>query len=222
MQATYLDTGDYFEGTAAANLASGDVVFAPDGRCGVITAMEGVLSGKKYRAQACGRYQMAADETSVWAAGADVYWNEADDELVATSAGNRFVGTAEVAKTSGQLTNIVTLKPPGNQIHIPAVASQALSGAGAINVTSYLTRWTTTGAAQAATLANGTRVNQLKKIQMVADGGDGIVTPTSLSGGTTITFADAGDVAVLLWNGTAWVVIELTNDADGATAPVLA
>lgn len=102
-----------------------------------------------------------------------------------------------------------------------AAAQQALSGAGALNVTSYYSAWTTTGA-QAGTLANGTFPGQLKKIQLIVDGGDGTLTPTSLTGGTTITFADAGDYCLLLWDGDSWIPLELGNDADGATAPVLA
>lgn len=89
----------------------------------------------------------------------------------------------------------------------PTAAQQALSGAGAINLTSYHTALTTTGA-NALTLANGTVVGQRKKITMVVDGGDGTLTPTSLSGGTTVTFNDAGDFVELIWNGTAWVVIQ--------------
>lgn len=89
----------------------------------------------------------------------------------------------------------------------PAVAQQALSGAGAINVTTFHTAVTTTGA-NALTLANGTVIGQRKKITLVVDGGDGTLTPTSLSGGTTITFNDAGDYVELIWNGTAWVVIQ--------------
>lgn len=105
--------------------------------------------------------------------------------------------------------------------HLPSGAQQALSGDGAVNVTSYYTAWTTTGA-DAGTLADGLRPGQLKKVQLVSDGGDGTLTPTNLSGGTTITFADAGDFALLRWDGANWVAIELGNDADGATAPVLA
>jgi len=56
---------------------------------------------------------------------------------------------------------------------------------------------------------------------MIVDGGDDVVTVTSLSGGTIITFADVGDVAELMWNGTNWIAIALYNNADGATAPVL-
>jgi hypothetical protein len=100
-------------------------------------------------------------------------------------------------------------------------AQQALSGAGAVAVTNYYTAWTTTGA-NAGTLADGTVIGQLKKIQLVTDAGDGTLTPSNLSGGTTITFADAGDYVVLMWTGTAWSAIELGNSADGRTAPVIA
>lgn len=104
---------------------------------------------------------------------------------------------------------------------IPIAAAQALSGAGVIETTSYLTKWTTTGA-NAGTLADGSVKGQLKKIQMIVDAGDGTLTPTHLSGGTTITFADAGDFVVLCFDGTDWVMIESGNDTDGVTAPVLA
>jgi hypothetical protein len=104
---------------------------------------------------------------------------------------------------------------------IPVSAQQALSGAGAVNVTTFCTKLTTTGA-NALTLADGVVVGQLKKIQLIVDGGDGTLTPSNLAGGTTIVFADVGDFALLCWNGTDWVAIELGNDADGVTAPVLA
>lgn len=100
-------------------------------------------------------------------------------------------------------------------------AQQALSGAGAINLISFFTAWTTTGA-DAGTLADGKFVGQLKKIKLIVDGGDGTLTPDNFANGTTITFADAGDFAVLRWNGAAWQAIEIGNDADGATAPVIA
>ena len=104
---------------------------------------------------------------------------------------------------------------------IPFAAAQALSGAGAINVTSYYTAWTTTGA-DAGTLADGTVKGQLKKIQLIVDGGDGTLTPSNFGDGTTITFADAGDYVVLVWDGSDWEVLESGNDADGATAPAVA
>ena len=106
---------------------------------------------------------------------------------------------------------------------IPVSAQQAITGAGAANVTAFYTALTSTST-DAITLANGTVIGQLKKIQLIVDGGDATLTPTTLAGGSTITFADAGDFTLLMWAGvnTGWSVIELGNAADGATAPVLA
>jgi len=101
----------------------------------------------------------------------------------------------------------------------PAAVQQAINANGAINLTTYYTALTsvaTTGVT--FTLADGTYVGQVKKIQMIVDGtADATVT---FNGNATIVFADAGDVAVLMWNGSDWIPIELSNDADGATAPV--
>ena len=98
----------------------------------------------------------------------------------------------------------------------PNTVQQALSGAGAVNLTTFYTAWTTTGA-NAGTLADSAAVGQLKKVKQIVDGGDGTLT---FNTNATIVFADAGDYAVLLWNGSDWIPIELGNDADGATAPV--
>lgn len=104
----------------------------------------------------------------------------------------------------------------------PATAQQAMTTAGAVSVASYYTTVnTTTGSGHASTLASGSIKGQLKKVQLIVDGGDLVLTVAKMVGGNTITFADAGDVAVLQWNGDKWVPIELSNDADGATAPVL-
>ena len=102
-----------------------------------------------------------------------------------------------------------------------AAAPQALSGAGAVTVTEYKTNVTSTGA-NALTLADGEFVGQRKAIQLIVDGGDATLTPVNLTGGDTITFADAGDRVELVWTGASWVAIDLCNLADGATAPVLA
>lgn len=83
---------------------------------------------------------------------------------------------------------------------------QALSGAGAVDVTSLITQVTTTGA-DALTLANGAN-GQMKIITMVADGGDGTLTPTTFANGTTITFNDVGDSVLLVYNTTGgWAAV---------------
>lgn len=85
------------------------------------------------------------------------------------------------------------------------LSSDALSGAGAIPVTTVVTRLTTTGA-NALTLADGT-AGQIKVIQMIVDGGDGTLTPTTKTGYTTITFNDVGDAVVLIFHTTyGWMI----------------
>lgn len=104
---------------------------------------------------------------------------------------------------------------------IPA-AGEAMTTAGAVSVATFYTAVnTTSGSGHASTLAAGTVKGQLKKIRLIVDGGDLVLTVARMIGGNTITFDDVGDVALLQWNGTHWVPIELSNDADGATAPVL-
>lgn len=104
---------------------------------------------------------------------------------------------------------------------IPIATQQNLSGAGAINVTTYYTAFTSTGAAQALTLGDGVR-GQLKLITHVVDGGSGVLTPSNLSGGTTITFTTVSESALLYFNGTDWLALMLFNPATPGTPPVLA
>lgn len=84
---------------------------------------------------------------------------------------------------------------------------QALSGAGAVNVTTSSTAFTSTGGAQALTLANGTN-GQIKTIAHVSDGGSGVLTPTTKSGFSTITFTNVGDAVTLQYFTTAgWIIV---------------
>ncbi len=85
-------------------------------------------------------------------------------------------------------------------------ASQALSGAGAVNLTTLLTKVTSTGA-NALTLANGFD-GQVKIIVMVVDGGDATLTPTTKTGYSTIVFNDIGDGVTLVYTTTTgWIVV---------------
>ena len=103
---------------------------------------------------------------------------------------------------------------------IKAAAMDSVSDTAACSVANYFTTLTTTGAA-VPTLADGSE-NQMKKIQMIVGVGDAVLTPANLTGGTTITFADVGDTAELIFTGGSWQVVALYNIVDGATAPVLA
>ena len=89
---------------------------------------------------------------------------------------------------------------------------QSLSGAGAVDVTSAVTLLTSTGAAEAITLADGTVKGQTKTIIHDVDGGSMVLTPTSVAGYSTITFTDVGDAVQLMWSSTAggangWIII---------------
>lgn len=105
---------------------------------------------------------------------------------------------------------------------VPEAVQQALSGAGAVNITTYYTAFTSTGAGDALSLADGAIRGQLKLIKHVSDGGSGVLTPTNLASGTTITFTTVAEEALLLWNGTDWVALTLINSAIPGTPPVLA
>lgn len=91
----------------------------------------------------------------------------------------------------------------------------------AVLLTSTFTNLVTT-TASVPTLANSTLKGQFKKVQFITDVGDAVLTPATLNGGTTITFAAIGDTAELMWDGSGWQVLALYNVADGTTAPVLA
>lgn len=102
--------------------------------------------------------------------------------------------TTGTVTTGSSYTNIIT------------GSIQSLSGAGAVNVTDLITEITSTGA-DALTLANGS-AGQVKIIVMIVDGGDATLTPTTLAGGTTITFGDVGDGVILVYNTTTgWNVV---------------
>lgn len=74
----------------------------------------------------------------------------------------------------------------------------------------------TTGGVEALTLANGLPGQRLN-IELVTDGGDGTLTPTTTTGFTSIVFADAKDIAELEYvdDTVGWIIIGLS----GAAAP---
>lgn len=89
--------------------------------------------------------------------------------------------------------------------------TQALSGAGAVNVTTLTTKLTTTGSAQALTLADGAD-GQIKTIIHDVDGGSAVLTPTTKTGFTTITFTAVGESATLQFVTTrGWIILALNG-----------
>ena len=92
---------------------------------------------------------------------------------------------------------------------------QALSGAGAADLTNLITELTTGAGAAAVTLANGSTSGQVKIINHIVDGGGtATVTPVTFANGTTIAFDAVGESVTLVWNSTVgWVA----TSVNGAT-----
>lgn len=83
---------------------------------------------------------------------------------------------------------------------------QSLSGAGAVNITDAFTSLTTTGAAQALTLADGS-VGEIKVITHTVDGGSAVLTPTTKIGFSTITFTAVGDAVIMIYTSAGWAIV---------------
>ena len=112
--------------------------------------------------------------------------------------------TVSVNATTGTVTVGATF---GNDV---VLGTQSLSGAGAVDITNALTQLTTTGAAQALTLADGA-VGEIKIISHVVDGGSAVLTPTTKIGFTTITFTNVGDSAMLVYTSAGWDIVALNG-----------
>jgi len=110
----------------------------------------------------------------------------------------------------GSVTGNITGNITGNVTGDIFATNQALSGAGAVNVIDMLTSLTTTGSAQALTLANGT-LGQIKVVTHVVDGGSAVLTPTTKIGFTTITFTGVGESAMLVYTAAGWAIVALNG-----------
>jgi len=95
-----------------------------------------------------------------------------------------------------------------NETSMPALEQGALSGPGAFNLTEYCEAWTSAGTGDALTLADSSKVGQLKKIIYIAEAAGADTGILSLTGYTSITFNAIGDYVLLRWNGTDWIAIE--------------
>lgn len=84
---------------------------------------------------------------------------------------------------------------------------QALSGAGAVDVTHRTTKLTSTGGAQAITIADGTIASQRKTIVHDVDGGSMVLTPATPLHFATYTFTAVHDWLELEWTGAAWIIV---------------
>ena len=150
---------------------------------------------------------LAAVLTDETGTGANVFANT--PTLVTPILGTPTSGTLTSCTGLPLTTGVTGALPVANGGTGASATVQALSGPGAVNITSLATAFTSTGAGNALTLADGAQ-GQLKTIIYVAEaaGGDtGVLTPSNLGSATTITFNAVGDSVTLQFAGTDWWVV---------------
>jgi hypothetical protein len=127
----------------------------------------------------------------------------------ALTIGNGTAAT-NVAIGGGNINAGGTLTVGGTSTFAGAVttSSTTLSGAGAIPITTSLVKFTSTAAANALTLANGVDGQRLTIVHDVKGTlGTGVLTPTTKTGFSTVTFTNAGDTVSLVYVTTrGWMV----------------
>jgi predicted RecA/RadA family phage recombinase len=215
--------------TAVAAVTAGTPILTSIGTVGI--AVNDMAIGDVDELDVCGRFRALGVASQAWIVGDRVGWDANGSPLNGTALSGAYtktvtdwdfaVGTVAEAKGATTEMGVILLDEPAATF-IPSGAQQSLSGAGAIDVLSYSTMWTTTGA-QAGTIANGTRIGQLKEIMLTVDGGDGTLTPATASGFTTIVFSNIGDMVLLRWTAGGWIILKRGNVATAAiTTPVAA
>jgi len=130
-----------------------------------------------------------------------------------TGAGAKFINDGTNWRTSNNTQKAIDTAIATSTASDTAFST--LSGPGAIPLTQYRHRFTSTGTADALTLANGTNGQKIL-IHYVAEGASGdsaVLTPANLFAYTTITFNDLGDSVELMYDSTsaAWLIINVFN-----------
>jgi predicted RecA/RadA family phage recombinase len=223
-------SGERVTHTAASAITAGTPILTSTGLVGI--AVNDIANGDVDELDVTGRFRAWGVASQAWAVGDPIGWDADGSPLngVASSGAytsvvanwDFFVGHADEAKGATTEMGVIRLPDSAGQEFIPAGAQQALTGAGAINVTSYHTAWTS-GGAVAGTLANGTRLGQLKEITLVVAGGNGTLTPATFADGSTITFSVVGDNVLLRWTTAGWKILRRMNVATGSpTTPAVA
>lgn len=118
-------------------------------------------------------------------------------------SGNPVNKRISVSNVFNNIPTFIALDGTGQTITNTTDAVQVGDAAG---VSSSITYLNTTSGAHAGSMANGVN-GQIKIIAMTVDGGNSVITPANLLGGSTITFNDVGDTATLCFNGSNWMIL---------------
>ena len=128
-----------------------------------------------------------------------------DNNLLYVDASTDRVGVG-VATPSQKLDVNGDVAISGGSLYLSQTA-QSATGTSTADLTKAVTELTLSSGSDAASLADGT-VGQIKIFVVVGGSGSCVLTPTTLNGGTTITFNAVGDAVTLLYVATVgWTVI---------------
>lgn len=132
------------------------------------------------------------------------------DKVVSDLAMEGLEAQLKAAATAGHITWTLGDDPTSTGDNALATAPQALTGAGAINVTTNTTLFTSSGVGQALTLAAGTALGQRKRVIHTVRGGGtgtGVITPAAAGNLATATLTALRDWVEFEWSGAAWNVV---------------
>lgn len=186
----YLNSAGKWAQTDADSLSSTEGI--------VVLATHAVGSDEKVKVALPGA--IVRNDSWNWTPGSIVY--------LSTSSGNRTTLLSNLDE-AGDVVKRFGFAWDANSIYIypsEAVAlSASQSGAGALPTNVKTVELTTTGT-DALTLADGASGQEMI-IVMVADGGDGTLTPTNFQDGTTATFTAVGQALHLVFAGGSWNIV---------------
>lgn len=131
------------------------------------------------------------------------------DTAIRTASGKTFRVSTDGGSNSALAVTQALTTVAGNFTAAGAYigSTQALSGAGAANVTTETTKITSTGVADAITLADGTN-GQIKRVIHDVDGGSFVLTPTTRNNWSSFTSTAAGESITLQFVTTrGWTVV---------------
>lgn len=95
-------------------------------------------------------------------------------------------------------------------------SKEVRSGAGAASLEAIVALWTSTGAGQVVTLADGTE-GQIKIFIHNTDGGELVITPANFAGAssTTVTSVTSGDCIAFIFLEGSWWLLWSTANVEG-------
>jgi hypothetical protein len=148
---------------------------------------------------------------------ANSFWGGTNQIIMEGATADAF----ETIITPNDATADATIELPddsGDIVYAPSGVVDYAAGAGALPITHTIITYESTGGAEALTLADG-QPGQILSVNHDTDGGNGVITPATALGYTSIDLADDGDMVTFQFVDTqGWIII---GTAGNAAPPVV-